>query len=133
MPVKRDAKGWIVPSQTGFGEYRVAPTPIVDGIPNTGGWGCSCPDFALRGRSCKHVLAVEIVIRRETMDTDGAVVTEQVKVTYTQAWSAYNAAQCAEGDLFLPDCSPTCARRFLRPHRGVDGLACRWVTWPSWQ
>ncbi len=27
MPLRRDASGWIVPSQTGTGTYRVAPHP----------------------------------------------------------------------------------------------------------
>jgi hypothetical protein len=109
MPVKRDDRGWIVPSQVGHGEYRVAPTPLIETIPGTGGLGCECPDYLLRGRPCKHVLAVEIVIKRETTTVDGSVVSQQLRLTYSQNWPAYNAAQCAEGDLFLPMLADLCS------------------------
>jgi hypothetical protein len=109
MPLRRDAGGWIVPSQSGPGTYRVSPHPtttykVAQGIvPPPDGiqpYGCSCPDFELRGKPCKHVIAVQYVVRRETVNPDGAIVTEEMKVTYTQPWAAYNAGQCAEGDLF---------------------------------
>jgi hypothetical protein len=117
MPLRRDSKGWIVPSQTGNGTYRVAPHPtttykVAQGIvPPPEGvqpWACACPDFELRRQPCKHVIAVEFVIRREHVYPDGSVVTEEVKVTYTQNWAAYNAAQCAERDMFFPMLADLC-------------------------
>ncbi len=56
---------------------------------------CSCPDYETRGDKCKHVYAVEYTIRRERSQ-DGETVTETLKVTYRQEWSAYNAAQTHE-------------------------------------
>jgi hypothetical protein len=60
---------------------------------------------------------VEFVIRREHVYPDGSVVTEQVKVTYTQNWPAYNAAQCAERDLFFPMLADLCGT-LCRPYAG---------------
>ena len=72
------------------------------------GWHCTCPDFELRQQPCKHVLAVEFTIRREITD-EGEVVTQTVKVTYSQEWSAYNAAQCEEKDRFMPMLADLCS------------------------
>ena len=118
MPLRRDANGWIVPSQSGPGTYRVSPHPtttykVAQGIvpppPSVQPFGCTCPDFELRGRACKHVIAVEYVIRREHVYSDGSVVTEQTRVTYTQDWAAYNAAQCSEKERFFPMLADLCA------------------------
>lgn len=111
MPLRRDAKGWIVPSQSGPGTYRGSPDAtttykVAQGIvpppPGVQPWHCTCPDYELRRLACKHVIAVEHVVRRERVYPDGSVLTEETKtrITYTQDWPAYNAAQCAEHDLF---------------------------------
>jgi transposase len=87
----RKGNMWIVPSQMGHGEYKVNPGPEA---PN-----CTCPDFEFRQARCKHVIAVEYVLQRETTSDGRTVVTETVKVTrqtYTQNWKAYNAAQTHE-------------------------------------
>jgi hypothetical protein len=72
---------WIVPSQSGPKTYTVNPDPE---SPH-----CDCPDFEFRRARCKHVLAVEIVLKREIV-TDGntQTVTETVTVkkTYSQSW-----------------------------------------------
>src|SRR5579872_713568 len=78
---------WIVPSTTGTGSYVVDPTPS--------GATCSCPDFETWNNKCKHVYAVEYTIQRETTTANGTV-SETVRVTYRQEWSAYNAAQTTE-------------------------------------
>jgi transposase len=86
----RKGKTWIVPSQAGQGEYQVHPDPAPR---------CTCPDFEFRNAKCKHVLAVEYTLMRETTPDGGTVVTETVKVTrktYTQDWKAYNYAQTHE-------------------------------------
>lgn len=68
-------------------------------IVNVGEETCSCPDFEIRRRKCKHLWAVEIVRTVATAPDGSEVVTESVKVTrktYTQNWPAYNRAQSAE-------------------------------------
>jgi transposase len=82
---------WTVPSQAGHGEYKVHPDPQAP--------RCTCPDFEFRNARCKHVLAVEYVLRREQTSDGRTVVTETIKVTsqtYPQNWKAYNAAQVHE-------------------------------------
>jgi len=105
--LRKGKSGWIVPSQSGMGSYRVTEAPRIVAAGFMGGWECSCPDFATRGQACKHVFAVEYVSRREA--PDGSVVTEAVRVTYTQDWAAYNAGQCAEKETFLPMLHDLCS------------------------
>jgi transposase len=94
--IEKHGNTWLVPSQSSTGTYRVT---LGDNGPR-----CTCPDFELRGRTCKHCFAVEIVMKRQTvveMTPAGdrrTTVTETaaVRVTYPQHWPAYNRAQCAE-------------------------------------
>ena len=85
--VRQKGTLWVVPSQTGHGTYVVEPNATT---PN-----CSCPDYETRQIKCKHLWAVEFSIRRD-FTADGTSVTETLKVTYRQEWSAYNAAQTTE-------------------------------------
>lgn len=95
---KLDRKGgvWLVPSQSSSKRYTVCPDPAQP--------HCTCPDHAETGHRCKHIYAVEYVVRRE-QHADGSVsVTETVAVsrttktrpTYRQNWPAYNLAQMNE-------------------------------------
>jgi hypothetical protein len=85
----RKGSVWIVPSQAGKGDtYSVD----VAGESPT----CSCPDHEVRRVKCKHIHAVEFSIRRETRADGTTTVTKTVRVTYTQDWPAYNAAQTHE-------------------------------------
>src|SRR2546423_13775697 len=94
---------WFVPSQSTHGShhgnyYIVKPDPVKQ--------SCSCPDFAARQRTCKHLYAVTFVIQREfsfNEETQTETVTETVTVkqTYKQEWTAYNRAQTNEKDRFL--------------------------------
>jgi len=70
-------------------------------------WSAPRPDFDLRGLPCKHVFAVEIVTKRET--PEGDVLTETVRVTYSQDWRSYNMAQCEEKERFLPMLADLCS------------------------
>jgi transposase len=94
--VRKPNNTWIVPSQSGPKTYTVNPDPESP--------SCNCPDFEFRKTRCKHVLAVEIVLKREIV-TDGQTqtVTETVTVKqkYTQDWQSYNAAQTTEKSHFL--------------------------------
>ena len=57
---------------------------------------CNCPDYELRGQTCKHGYAVEFYLRRETTPDGTVVETRAARVTYPQHWPAYNRAQTTE-------------------------------------
>lgn len=91
--------GWVVPSQSGEGSYRVTL--------EAGEIRSTCPDWELRRLPCKHAYAAAIVAQRVTVtqrrEADGfttrSTTTETravVKVSYPQNWPAYSCAQCAE-------------------------------------
>ncbi len=86
--IRQDGDHWIVPSQSGDGRYTV----------RLGEQRCTCPDHETRRVKCKHIYAVEYVMQRETAPDGTETVTESVRVTYSQDWSAYNAAQVEEGE-----------------------------------
>jgi transposase len=96
---------WIVPSQTLTGRYTVTRT--FDGLE------CTCPDFELRHAVCKHAYAVEFYLKREeTISPNGErtiTETRAARVTYSQDWPKYNAAQCAEKELFCHLLRDMCA------------------------
>jgi transposase len=112
---------WIVPSQSGSGtKYTVDPDPE---HPH-----CNCPDHMDRGVKCKHMFAVEFVQTRErVVEADGTettTVTQTFKVTervtYKQAWPAYNAAQTTEKHRFQTILSDLC-RGVQEPQRAKKG------------
>ena len=114
---------WIVPSQSGNGTYKVTLRPVVS---------CTCDDFTLQQKPCKHVHAARCVQEREhggqtpARDTD----TLPTKPTYAQLWPAYNLAQTTEKHRFqellidltrgIPERPPPKTGR--RPHRAKDAL-----------
>ena len=100
--IDKGRQGYRVPSQSGNGAYIVNTDPTKA--------SCTCPDFAKRGRPCKHIVAVEIVIQREELDDGTTVETTSVRTTYRQQWPAYNLAQQHEEEHFLP-----VAARIVRP------------------
>src|SRR6185369_18057316 len=71
--LKRKGNVWFVPSQAGQGEYEVRPDPQAP--------RCTCPDYEFRNARCKHIVAVEYVMMRETTADGSTVVTETVTVT----------------------------------------------------
>ena len=94
--VRKPNNTWIVPSQSGPKTYTVNPDPESP--------FCDCPDFEYRRLRCKHVLAVEIVLKREIVtvgNTQTVTETMTVKQKYTQDWQSYNAAQQTEKSHFL--------------------------------
>jgi transposase len=97
LRIQQRGDGWSVPSQTLNGRYMV----VRDGD----SYRCECPDYELRRSTCKHGFAVEFYLKRETTTTlDGETTvteTRAMRVTYAQDWPAYNAAQCAEKEMFL--------------------------------
>jgi transposase len=87
---------WLVPSQSkGETIYRVDPSAQT----------CSCPDHTDAGHKCKHLFAVECVMKRETRPDGTTIETKSItfteKKTYKQNWPAYNLAQTTEKKRFL--------------------------------
>jgi transposase len=88
---------YTVPSQSGGGSYTV----VIDDRDAL----CDCPDFELRNKACKHIMAVRLLESRQLRDVeqDTESVTPSPKVkrpTYKQDWPNYNAAQVNEGQHF---------------------------------
>ena len=83
---------WVVPSQSSNSRYTVSRGAT--------GYRCTCPDFELRGETCKHGYAVEFFLKRETAPDGTVTETRAVRVTYSQDWAAYNRAQTTEKDSF---------------------------------
>ncbi len=80
-----------VKSQSGNGSYEIKITGH--------GAECSCPDFQTRHQPCKHILGLRYYLEIQK-DTPKGTVTEKIPLSYTQAWSAYNAAQTEEIKIF---------------------------------
>jgi hypothetical protein len=51
------AGAWYVPSQSSTSRHKVDPSPTNP--------SCTCEDFQLRQRACKHVLAVRTLLERQ--------------------------------------------------------------------
>jgi transposase len=91
--IRRKSGMFEVPSQTNSGaSYVVAMV--------AGSFHCTCPDFELTGKACKHAYAVEYFIKRETAPDGTVTETRSVRVTYPQPWAAYNRAQVTEKEAF---------------------------------
>jgi transposase len=108
---------WLVPSQSGSGTYSVTLAP--DGDP------CTCDDFGLTAKPCKHVHAARAVRQR---DHDGPAVsintdTIPKRPTYKQNWSAYNEAQIVEKHRLQVLLADLCAGIPERPYAGTGRKA----------
>lgn len=86
--VRPTKNGWYVKSQSAEGEYRVNEYFL-----------CNCPDSELKKTTCKHAYAVRYFLQVEK-ETETGVQVEKVRLTYKQAWKAYDAAQTGEIKLF---------------------------------
>jgi len=82
--IKPTEDGWIVPSQSNNGNYSVNQEFV-----------CTCPDCQTRNVTCKHAFAVRYYLQAEQNTPEGVKV-ERVRLTYKQAWKAYDAAQTTE-------------------------------------
>ncbi|HSE17251.1 MAG TPA: transposase [Pyrinomonadaceae bacterium] len=101
--IRKPNNTWIVPSQSGPNKYTVIPDPESP--------VCSCPDFENRRARCKHIYAVEIILKRQIV-SGGQMVTEtvMVKQKYTQDWTSYNSAQQTEKSHFLAFLYELCSK-----------------------
>lgn len=102
---------YTVPSQSGRGSYTV----ILDDRDAA----CDCPDFELRGKACKHIMAAKLFATRQArgvgQDTEDQEPSPKVKrKTYPQAWGPYNAAQTSEGRHF-PELLADLCRSIVEP------------------
>ena len=86
--VKETKDGWLVRSQSTTGFYKVSDMFM-----------CDCPDSELHNETCKHAYAVRYYLDIEKRKPEG-IQNEKIRLTYKQAWSAYNEAQTQEGTLF---------------------------------
>ncbi len=98
--IRQQGGAWTVPSQSTRGRYTVA---LGDG------GHCTCPDFEERQLPCKHIFAVEFVIKRETAPDGTVTEIRAARVTYAQDWPAYNAAQTTEKEHFCRLLRDLCA------------------------
>lgn len=101
-----------VPSQSGNGRYKV----VLGGLfPN-----CTCADFELIGRDCKHMIAVRNWLGEQITGTPAERLSPSAKIprkTYSQpSWKNYNAAQTTEKRWFLSLLSDLC-RDIPQPER----------------
>ena len=89
--IKQTHSGFIVPSQAGKGKYVIALDLSQ----------CTCDDFEMRQQPCKHIYAVQHHLEGVSeLDREG-VPSIPPKVTYSQRWPEYNAAQATEKGNFL--------------------------------
>jgi transposase len=116
---------WLVPSQSGHGTYRVTLRPSVS---------CSCEDFLLTQKPCKHIHAARLVQERDHDGKPPAINVDAVpkRKTYRQDWPSYNLAQSIEKhrlqELLFDLCQgieepPTPERKCgQRPHTRRDSI-----------
>ena len=127
--IEKNGDFWIVPSVT---NPRPTRYKVLYGESPT----CTCADYETRRCRCKHIFAVECVIKRETTThADGSTtVTESVTITktrktYAQDWPAYNAAQVNEKPQFqrlLADlCKGIASPAVDKPRRGRPAIPLR--------
>lgn len=123
--IVKTANGWKVPSQSGHGTYIVQRKFLLSSPE------CDCPDYQMRKQPCKHIYAVELILKKE-VDAEGNVtVTQTKRITYPQNWTAYNKAQTGEihyFDALLRDLTASIEepeQHMGRPRIGLkDGAFC---------
>lgn len=107
--ITRSERGWTVPSQSGHGKYLVTE--------NEHELRCNCPDCKFRRHNrCKHIIAVEYVSRKEIDMNGKETVTQNMRVTYSQDWPAYNTAQSKEKTLFMQLLADLCSGIEQKPY-----------------
>lgn len=117
--IVRKGGTWIVPSLTHIGRRHTVQLDL--DMPH-----CTCADHETRGGKCKHILAVEHLLRGEREDRilrgppKSAKPQPFQKPTYPQNWPAYNLAQTHEKERFLDLLRDLCAG-IEEPARSKNG------------
>ena len=94
--ITREGNIWLVPSQSSSKVYK---TDLFLHI-------CTCADYQENGDTCKHLYAVQHLVRQY----GGATLPKaKPKPSYAQEWSAYNRAQANEKSRFLELLHELCA------------------------
>ena len=108
---------WHVHSQSASRFYKVNPSPTAP--------ACECEDFALRGKPCKHVMAVRLLLERqlkgEPNPTPEQLPLRPPRATYRQDWVNYNAAQTTEKDHFQVLLADLCRGIVQPPPKNANG------------
>jgi hypothetical protein len=108
---QQDGK-WIVPSSKGGKKkyvVTVEPTNV----------SCTCPDHQKTGEKCKHIYAVEHLLRGDEGSAGSTAASgpdpvprgakpEPLRPTYRRNWSLYNLTLTAEQDEFEPLAAELC-------------------------
>lgn len=111
-------KHFLVPSQTSKGRYRVDADASF----------CTCEDFELHAKPCKHIHAVRVIkemnrstkVEQQKLHDAYADAVVPPKKTYKQDWKNYNKAQTNEKRLFCELLSDLC-RTVPEPKRKKTG------------
>ena len=90
---------------------------------------CTCPDFELRTLKCKHQWAISYA-RHEVTAADGSkIVTETMRVTYTQNWPRLQRWPNARRRSAYRNYCVLFVRAFSsRLTAVVAALVCHWLT-----
>lgn len=107
---------WHVHSQSASRFYKVNPSATTP--------ACECEDFALRGKPCKHIMAVRLLLERQLKGEPNpepeTIPARPPRPTYSQDWVNYNLAQTNEKDHFQVLLADLC-RGILMPPPGPKG------------
>ena len=109
--LKRNQQGWTVPSQSGNGSYYTT----ID--------FCTCPDYELRARPCKHIYAVRFVSAREENgdpNVQPVVKHDAGKVSKGVRSNPPNKAQAQGLDLWVPTASASQSISLLDDQSGAS-------------
>lgn len=119
--IRLEGRYWRVPSQNINKYYEV--------IFRLDKSECNCPDYQERQIKCKHIFAVEATVSKSLDRLGGSISHTEIKrITYPQNWSAYNASQLHEQDLFMKLLSELCTEieeplyKFGRPRLPLSGM-----------
>lgn len=112
------AGAWYVPSQSSAARHKVDPSPTNP--------SCTCEDFELRQRPCKHIMAVrqlhERQLKGEPHPDPATIPMRPKRPTYRQDWPKYNLAQVHEKDHFQVLLSDLCRAVPQPPTKHAKGV-----------
>lgn len=114
--IKKSVTGWTVPARSRAKSYLVKPDVGT----------CTCQDFEDRKLPCKHIFAVEAIIKNKIHNTAPRHLKD--RKSYPQDWVSYDKAQTHEKALFMKLLDDLCqhvdkpARKFGRPRMPMSDM-----------